>query len=95
MRILVRIYSLPWLILARWITSFIFFLLAKGDRNIVRELGKYFRKRKNIPAIIKELGAILTPAPSGTLGIGGGFLIADLKEDGIEIRKIKTSKLEK
>jgi hypothetical protein len=84
MRILSRIYSSQNLGACRWILDRIFSKLAKGDTRIVEELGKYFSKRKNITAIIKELGATLTPAPSGTFGIGGGCLVLDCEKGKVK-----------
>jgi hypothetical protein len=66
----------------------VFLKLAGGDKEIVRKLGEYFCKRKNIPGIIKELNAILIPAPSGTFGIGGGYFYTLDCETGI-LRKHK------
>jgi len=87
MKILIAIYTDKWLYPVRQILDKIFLKLAKGDERIVDEMGKYFRKRKNIPALIKELGAILTPAPTGTFGIGGGYLVLDSEKR--TIRKYK------
>lgn len=84
MRILIAIYTNKWLYLVRQILNRIFLKLAKGDERIVNEMGKYFRKRKNIPALIKELDAILTPAPTGTFGIGGGYLVLDSEKKTVK-----------
>ena len=53
----------------------------------------YFRENKDNAQIWNALKLSIIPAPGGMLGVGGGFLIADLKEDGIEVRKVKTPKL--
>ena len=50
----------------------------------------YFRQNKDNARIWNMLKLSIIPAPGGMKGIGGGFLIADLKEEGIEVRKIKT-----
>ncbi len=54
----------------------------------------YFRQNKDNAQIWNSVKLSIIPAPGGMLGIGGGFLIADLKENGIEVKKIKTPKLE-
>jgi hypothetical protein len=54
----------------------------------------YFRQNKNNAQIWSSVKLSVIPAPGGMLGVGGGFLVADLKEDGIEVKKIKTPKLE-
>ena len=43
--------------------------------------------------LCKRFETYIVPAPWGMFGIGGGFLIADLKENGFEVKKIKTPKL--
>jgi hypothetical protein len=90
MRIMIKIYSNAFLAPLRWLLNLFFFALTKGNMRIVRELGKYFRKRKNIPGIINELGAILIPAPSGCgiFGLGGGYLIFDVETGSCEKKKI-------
>ncbi|HHE45726.1 MAG TPA: hypothetical protein ENL05_00025 [Candidatus Moranbacteria bacterium] len=57
-----------------------------GKANAVWE---YFRQNKENANIWKSVKLSIIPAPGGMLGIGGGFLIADLKENGIEVKKIK------
>jgi hypothetical protein len=54
----------------------------------------YFRQNKDNALIWNSVKLSVIPAPGGMMGIGGGFLIADLKENGIEVRKVKTPKLE-
>ena len=54
----------------------------------------YFRQNRGNAQIWNSVKLSIIPAPGGMLGIGGGFLIADLKENGIEVKKIKTPKLE-
>jgi hypothetical protein len=49
----------------------------------------YFRQNKDNAQIWNSVKLSIIPAPGGMLGIGGGFLIVDLKEDSIEVRKIK------
>ncbi len=52
----------------------------------------YFRQNKENARIWNAMKLSIIPAPGGMLGVGGGFLIVDLKEDGIEIYKLKTPK---
>lgn len=88
MRILSVIYSVPWLGVCRRILYVVFLKLAKGDRRIADKLVEYFYKRRNIPAIIKELGAILIPAPGGTFGIGGGYLVLNVEKGTVKKRSL-------
>ncbi len=53
----------------------------------------YFQQNKDNAQIWSSVKLSIIPAPAGMLGIGGGFLIADLKENGIEVKKIKTPRL--
>jgi hypothetical protein len=55
----------------------------------------YFRQNKDNAKIWNSVKLSIIPAPGGMLGIGGGFLIVDLKEEGIEVKKINTPKPEK
>lgn len=86
---LVKIFNSWWLILPRILLSIVFWIISGRNMRIVRELGKYFRSRKNIPKIIKELGAVLIPAPTGMFGIGGGFLTLEIKDENFQIKKHK------
>ncbi|MDD3607945.1 MAG: hypothetical protein PHQ20_04100 [Candidatus Moranbacteria bacterium] len=52
----------------------------------------YFQNNKNNAHIWKQLNLSIIPAPGGMMGIGGGFLVADLKKDDIKVRKIKAPK---
>lgn len=79
-QIMIAIYNWPLLKPFKWFVNFAIFVLTKGDRNIVKKMGPYFQKRKNIPRLIKELGAILIPAPMGMFGIGGGFKVFDTEK---------------
>ncbi|MFZ2192773.1 MAG: hypothetical protein WAV31_00855 [Candidatus Moraniibacteriota bacterium] len=89
-KLMIKIFNTWWLIFPRIILDIIFWFFSGRSMRIVRELGKYFRSRKNIPKIIEELGAILIPAPTGMFGIGGGFLILEVFDDGnIKIEKYK------
>lgn len=88
MRIMSTIYSVKMYGVCRLVLNKIFLIVAKGDSRIVEELGKYFYKRRNIPRIIKELGAILIPAPSGTFGIGGGYMVLDIEKVTIKKHKL-------
>jgi hypothetical protein len=54
----------------------------------------YFRQNKDNAQIWNSVKLSVIPAPGGMLGVGGGFLIANLKENGIEVKKVKTPKLE-
>jgi hypothetical protein len=56
---------------------------------------EYFSNNKGNAKIWKSVKLSVIPAPGGMMGIGGGFLVADLKEDGIEVQKVKTPKLKK
>lgn len=49
---------------------------------------EYFRKNKDNAAIWSAVKLSVIPAPGGMMGVGGGFLVADLKEDGIVVHKI-------
>jgi predicted MPP superfamily phosphohydrolase len=53
---------------------------------------KYFQDNKGNAKIWHKLNLEIIPAPNGMFGIGGGFLIADLKPDGITVHKFKTRK---
>lgn len=53
----------------------------------------YFQQNKHNGHIWKSLNLTIIPAPGGMLGIGGGFLIADLEDEGIKVNKIPISKL--
>ena len=53
-----------------------------------------FRQNKDNARIWDSVKLSIIPAPGGMLGVGGGFLIADLKEEGIEVKKVKIAKLE-
>lgn len=89
-KILVDVYVKWWLILPRILINIIILLLT-GEIKKVEKISAYFRKRKNIPKLIKDLGATLIPAPTGMFGIGGGFLILNINDDGtysIEKHKI-------
>ena len=88
-KIMVTIFNSWWLIIPRIFLSIIFWIVSGRNMRIVRELGKYFRSRKNIPKIIKELGAILIPAPTGMFGIGGGFLTLEIEDGNFQIKKHK------
>ncbi len=53
----------------------------------------YFSQNRNNAHIWKSVNLSIIPAPGGMMGIGGGFLVADLHDEGIEVRKIKIPKL--
>lgn len=86
MKVLGGIYVNDSLKALQLVLDYVFSKLAKGDMEIVHKLGEYFRARRNIPGIIKELGAILIPAPSGTFGIGGGYFYT-LDIEKMELKK--------
>ncbi|EKE21636.1 MAG: hypothetical protein ACD_7C00165G0005 [uncultured bacterium] len=87
-KILVNIFNCWWLFPLRPLVNVIFWIISGRNMRIVRELGKYFRSRKNIPGIIKKLGMILIPAPTGMFGVGCGFLILEISDNGkLEIKK--------
>jgi len=87
-KILVNIFNCWWLLPLRMLANAIFWIISGKDMRIVRVLGKYFQLRKNIPAIIKELKMTLIPAPTGMFGIGGGFLVLEISDNGkLEIIK--------
>lgn len=81
-KILITIFNSSLLVPCRLILYFIFWIFSGRNKKIVRELGKHFRSRKSIPAIIKELEMILIPAPTGMFGIGGGFLVLEISDNG-------------
>ena len=56
------------------------------------EVWAYYSQYRNINKIWKSVKLVTIPAPGGIGGIGGGFLLADLKPEGIEVKKIKTPK---
>jgi hypothetical protein len=80
LKIMVNTFNLWWLILPRVFLNIIFWIISGRDMKIARELGKYFRSRKNIPEIIKELNMTLVPAPTGMFGFGGGFMVLEVKD---------------
>lgn len=49
----------------------------------------YFKANKENNKIWKAVKLMIIPAPGGMMGKGGGFLIADLKEKGIEVKKVR------
>jgi len=83
---LVRIFNSSWLLPIRCLVMLS--LWPVFGWPIAKAIREYFRKRKNIPDLIKELNVQIIPAPGGMLGFGGGFLILNLFEDGkFEIEK--------
>lgn len=89
-KILVKIFNYWWLVIPRLILNVVFWTVSGRNMRIVRELGKYFRSRKNIPDMIKALKMILIPAPTGMFGIGGGFLTLEIFSDGsFQIKRYK------
>lgn len=82
-KLLILIYTRWFLIFPRWFFfNPIIWLAAGRDKEKIGKISKYFRKRRNIPRIIKELDAILIPAPGGMYGIGGGFYVINLSDNG-------------
>ena len=53
----------------------------------------YFSANRHNAHIWKSLNLTIIPAPGGMLGVGGGFLVADLEDEGIKVSKIKIPKL--
>jgi len=49
----------------------------------------YFRQNKDNAHVWKSVNLTIIPAPGGMMGIGGGFLVADLHDEGIKVSKIK------
>jgi hypothetical protein len=88
-KLLIKIFNTWWLIIPRIFLMIIFWIFSGRDARIVRELGKYFQSRKNIPKIINELDAVLIPAPMGMFGIGGGFLVLETKYKNLLIKKYR------
>lgn len=88
-QVLMKIYTRFWLIIPRLIFNFLI-LIAFRERGKIKAIGDYFRRRRNIPSLVREFNAVLIPAPAGFFGVGGGFLILDLFEDGsVKIEKHK------
>lgn len=85
-KMLIRIYTKCWLFPVRWIVNLMVWLAFGRKKQKVHAISQYFKKRRNIPKIIKSLNAVLIPAPNGMFGIGGGFLVFDT-ETG-KIRKM-------
>lgn len=50
---------------------------------------KYMQQNKDNSAIWQSVKLSIIPAPDGMAGIGGGFLLADLTENGIDVKKVK------
>lgn len=48
----------------------------------------YLNQNKGNAPIWKSVNLTIIPAPGGMMGIGGGFLVADLHDEGIKVRKI-------
>lgn len=53
----------------------------------------YFSANRHNAHIWKSLNLTIIPAPGGMMGIGGGFLVADLHDEGIKVNKVKIPKL--
>lgn len=70
-------------------------LAGRGKRVMypgqANKVWKYFKNayRREYTKVWKEMKLCIIPAPGGMLGIGGGFLIVDLKEEGIKVNKVK------
>jgi hypothetical protein len=86
-KVLVKIFNCWWLFFPRIMLNIIFWIASGRDMRIVRELGRYFHSRKNIPKLIKELDMVLIPAPTGMFGIGGGFLVLKLEDGEVKFEK--------
>ncbi len=57
--------------------------------NKADDVWEYFLENKNNAQIWKALNLQIIPAPGGMFGIGGGFLIADIGDEGIKLRRVK------
>lgn len=93
-QILMKIYTRLWLIIPRLIFNLLILIVSR-ERRKIKVIEDYFRRRRNIPSLVREFNAVLIPAPAGFFGIGGEFLILDLFEDGrivVEKHKIKREK---
>lgn len=87
-RMLIAVFNCWWLFPIKASATVFFWIISGRNTRIVRELDKYFKSRKNIPRIIKELEMVLIPAPTGMFGIGGGFLVLEISDNGkLEIIK--------
>lgn len=79
-----------------WILSMVlkpvFNKMFPGKADAVWE---YFSNNKENGQIWDAVNLSVIPAPSGMMGIGGGFLVADLTDDGIKVQKIKVPRLKK
>ena len=53
---------------------------------------KYFQDNKDNASIWNAVKLSIIPAPGGMMGVGGGFLVADLNEEGIKVHKINIPK---
>ncbi len=83
-KILTTIYNKWQWLFPRMVINTLIWVLSFGNVKMVKRIGIHFRERKNIPSIIKELGAILIPALTGMFGVGGGFLTLDMETNSVE-----------
>ena len=81
--LLAKIFNNWWLYPADMFVRFILLLLSKSFR-ITREVKRDYKRFKDVPARMQELGVTIIPAPLGMLGFGGGFLALDLETMNIE-----------
>ncbi len=47
----------------------------------------FLKRAKGLRPIFRSMKLVTVPAPGGMLGVGGGFMVADLKENGIKVKK--------
>lgn len=84
-KVLIAIFNTRILFPYRWMLKLLLWYASGGNSKMVRKIEKYFRKRKNIPCLMRELNVVIIPAPTGMFGMGGGFLTLDLET--MEIQK--------
>lgn len=76
--LLVKCFNGPWWI--QWLSGLISIITWKAfSLDIAKRVQKYFVERRQLPAILKELGVTIIPAPGGMMGIGGGFLVLNME----------------
>ncbi|OGI26638.1 MAG: hypothetical protein A2359_00775 [Candidatus Moranbacteria bacterium RIFOXYB1_FULL_43_19] len=82
--LLAKIFNNWWLYPDDLFVRFLLLLLSKSLR-ISGEVKRSFKRFKDVPARMRELGVTIIPAPLGMLGFGGGFLTLDMET--MEIQK--------
>lgn len=84
-KVFIMIFNSRMLLPYRWMVKIMLWYAFSGNANIVKLIEQYFRKRKNIPNLVREFGVKIIPAPTGMFGIGGGFLTLNLET--LEVKK--------